>query len=229
MPLNLSKSAPAIIVCTLIHTLAACAFFEQPIDNLGTVVPEATLPDDNRTGSSLPPPLPKQAVQSAPETAAPKATPTATNASGVYLTVVTLFDLPENVPNTTFVHFSKRNARRELAVCWSLLEKFTVTPVSSIPENATGVIIWPVSNASNGDCDSMINGYEGIDLSLETAAKVSSEARGPFMLSRNKPSDKRLIFDISDVRNGGMAGAFDQWQQLTSTAPANWPQFDTAK
>ena len=228
----------------LLVSLSACAFFNEPIDGLGT--PTTSVP---ATGvpSSLPPPA---TTANVPAPVQPSVTQTATaqqtervpaasqsanasnSASGTYFTVATLFDIPENSNNISFVHLTSTggSTRRELAMCRALLERFPVTEPALVPANAANLIVWPVRNeATGGTCLEMLTDYEPIDISNETAEKVNSQADGPFMLTRNTPLDKRMIYDLSFVRPRALPAAVGEWQLFMGSAASDWPTYRAAR
>lgn len=216
-----------ITVLALSCTLGACAFFDEPVDDLTPFL--AGTPEEEVSDNPPPPPVPKTPVRDT-ESAKPATTnPTATTSGTSYFTAVTLFDIPKNAQNISFVHFSKRSKRREMAMCEALSKTYTVTNASEIPENAANLIVWPVaSNDSVSSCNNMLADYEPIDISNKTAEKVNDKASGPFMLSRNYAADKRLIYDLSSVSPGDMEAAVTGWQDVLGNA-ADWPAYLSAK
>ncbi len=214
--------------------VTGCTFFDEPLDEFSTA-PGLPAPGSNTTA-----PLPE--VSSANTDSAPKAdqTPTADtstlegNAEGTYFTVVTLFDMPENANNISFVHFTSsptnRDTRRELGLCKALLETYPVTKPADVPANAEHLIVWPVrSETSGANCIEMLTDYEPIDISNETARKIKNNADGPFMLSRNTPSKKRLIYDLSFVRPKALSKALGEWQLVINNTPQDWPAYQSAR
>ncbi len=211
-------------------TVSACTFFEQPLDDLTTINPPSA---DNPVASS-PPPLPSVPTLTPPPPL-PAPGPAATsdqrtaatasaNAVGTYLTVSTIFDVPENVPSLSFVHFTKRNRRREGEICQALLSAYPVTRPSDVPANAASVIIWPVAEGSTADrCSSMIKDHEPLDISSQTAEVVTSNSTGPFLLSRNTPQRKQMIYNFSAIDTGTLGSALTQWQRVVASDVQSWP------
>ena len=101
--------------------------------------------------------------------------------------------------------------------------------MADVPANASNLIVWPVSTTVGSTCDEMLAGYEAIDISNKTAENVSSDAAGPFMLSRNNSTDRRLIYDLSEVNNGGLGAALSEWQTLIDGPTASWPIYRNAR
>ena len=228
-------------VLVLSCALSACAFFEEPVEDLGSLVtsaPADAVPAAAPRVLQTPPPPPSPApVASNPTpTATPAAnsqTATAINSSaateGSFFTVVTLFDIPESAKNLSIIHFTDRNRRREQALCEALLDKFPPTPASNVPANASNLIVWPVSVQPGNTCREMMGAYEPIDISNKVAETVNSDATGPFVLSRNTSSDQRLIYDLSSVRNRAMADGLAGWQSIVDTPPTSWPPYSRAR
>lgn len=232
-------------VLALSCALSACAFFEEPVEDLGSLVtsapPEAVPAAAPRVlQTPPPPPSPAPVVSNPTPTAAPAGTPaissqpsTAINSSaateGSFFTVVTLFDIPESAKNLSIIHFTDRNTRREQALCEALLDKFPPVPASNVPANASNLIVWPVSVQTGNTCREMMGAYEPIDISNKVAETVNSDATGPFVLSRNTSSDQRLIYDLSSVRNRAMANGLAGWQSIVDTPPASWPPYSRAR
>jgi len=234
---------PIVLVLSL--ALSACAFFEEPVDGLGSVVlpgpsepaapvssvPVSSLPSvpvsSIPSGSTSLPPAPS--VESSPAPQLPASAPAATSSSGTYFAVATLFDVPESAQNLSFIHFTDRNPRRERAACRALLEQYAPTAMADVPANASNLIVWPVSGTVGSTCDEMLSSYEAIDISNKTAENVSSDAAGPFMLSRNNGTDRRLIFDLSEVNNRSLGAALSEWQTLIDGPTASWPIYRSAR
>jgi len=159
------------------------------------------------------------------------ATPNRTSAAseGTFLTVVTIFDIPDSARNLSVVHFTDRNPRREQAICRALVEKFPPVAPADVPANTSNLIVWPVSALSGASCRDMVASYEPIDISNKAAERVNGEAAGPFLLSRNTSSDRRLIYDLSTVSNRSMDSGIVEWQSIVDTPPASWPPYTSAR
>ena len=115
-------------------------------------------------------------------------------------------------------------------MCKALLERFPVTEPASVPANAANLIVWPVRNeAAGATCLEMLTDYEPIDISNETAEKVNSQSDGPFMLTRNTPLDKRMIYDLSFVRPKALSAAVGEWQLFMGSAASDWPAYRAAR
>jgi len=215
-------------VLVLSCALSACAFFEEPVEDLGSVL--ASAPDDAvpaaapLPSNTQPPPLPAAGGQTA-------ATPNRTSAAsaGTFLTVVTIFDIPDSARNLSVVHFTDRNPRREQAICRALVEKFPPVAPADVPANTSNLIVWPVSALTGSSCRDMVASYEPIDISNRAAERVNSESTGPFLLSRNTSSDRRLIYDLSSLSNRALANGIVDWQAIVSTPPASWPPYTSAR
>ena len=227
----------------LLASLTACAFFNEPVEGLGTLTGPAptSAPASNVPSTLSPPPLTPDVPSASPPAAdqQPEPAPVASqsakvegSSAGTYFTVSTLFDIPENSTNISFVHFipEGRSTKRELAMCKALLERFPVTEPASVPANASNLIVWPVRNeAAGATCLEMLTDYEPIDISNETAEKVNSQSDGPFMLTRNTPLDKRMIYDLSFVRPKALSAAVGEWQLFMGSAASDWPTYRAAR
>jgi len=230
----MSKIHNFLVVLFFTITLNACAFFEEPLDDLSLSSPasssteRAPSPSNNKTKN--PSDSNKQSATAPRATRLPAVSESSNPSGKTYFTAVSLFDMPEDAANVSFVHFTSRNTRRELALCEELTEKFSVTKAANIPANAPGLIIWPVRNNSKGtSCSEMLSDYEAIDISNQTAEKVKDNASGPFMLSRNTASGNRLIYDFSSVRPNGLASALTSWHTLLSDSADKWPPYQSAR
>ena len=229
--------------------LSGCAFFDQPVDNLGTITPGAPpsstapprLPGSGDTNpTALPPRLPgsedASSVQPPPLNAPTVSTPSSgalptLPGQGAYLTVASLIDIPENTTNLAFIHFTRSDdSARALAVCQATMENLPFVPVENIPGSANTVLVWPVNNSEVGNsCLEMIANYEALDISNATAKRVNDSSRGPFLLTRNSQQNKRLIYDLSFIDKNKFAGAVDEWRSLLGSAAANWPEYRSAR
>ncbi len=224
-----------LAILAWLFTLTGCTFFDQPLDEFGAGT-ETGLPAPD-TNPATPPPT-VSSSESAPKTTiegqSADTSTTDGNAEGTYFTVVTLFDMPENATNISFVHFtsspSNRDTRRELGLCKALLDTYSVTNPADVPANAEHLIVWPVrSDASGANCIEMLTDYEPIDISNETAKQIKSDADGPFMLSRNTPSRKRLIYDLSFIRPKSLSTALNDWQLVINNPAQDWPPYQSAR
>ncbi len=213
-------------VLGLAIAVTSCAFFEEPLDDLSVNVPS------NRTPASLPT-LDNTGTEPAPSqspTTIPAASTASGNPSGIYFTVATLFDIPESAATMSFVHFTDRDQRREQAICEALLEQHSATSASEVPADAPNLIVWPVSTeGTTADCASMLDDYEPIDISNKTAERVNNDAEGPFILSRNSATGKRLIYDLSSVSRRSIKNTVDSWQALVGRDSASWPEYEKAR
>lgn len=225
------KLAPVTIALVLCTT-TACTFFEQPLDDF----PSVNAPASDTPVATAPPPLPPALPQSPPPVsgagtvrqAAVAAQPVA--GSGSYLTVATIFDVPDNVASLSFVHFTKRNKRREGEICQALLSRYPITPPSDVPANAASLIIWPVIDGSTANrCSNMIQDHEPLDISSATAAVVKSSSTGPFVMSRNTPQQKQMIYDLSSVGTGSLESAMSEWQRVVEGDVQSWPAVVNAR
>jgi len=223
----------AIITCAItLCTTTACAFFEAPLDDLQSINPPAS----DIPVASQPPPLPSVPAAAPPPLPAPAANTSATDTAqravaaapasgtGNYLTVSTIFDVPENAPNLSFVHFTKRSRRREGEICEALLSQYPITRPTDVPANATNVIIWPVTEGSTADnCSSMIKDHEPLDISSQTAEIVTSRSTGPYVMSRNTPQGKQMIYNFSSVSTRNLGSALTEWQRVVGGDVQSWP------
>ena len=224
----------AITTCAFaLWTTTACTFFEAPLDDLQTINPPAS----DVPIASQPPPLPPVPATTPPPLppAPDTATGTADNSqrtvaaapasgNGNYLTVATIFDVPESVPNLSFVHFTKRNKRRENLICQALLSQYPITRPADVPANAANLIIWPVSEGSTADdCSSMVKDHEPLDISSQTAEVVTSRSTGPYVMSRNTPQAKQMIYNFSSVGTRDLGSALIEWQRVVGGDVQSWP------
>jgi hypothetical protein len=251
-----SALAPAA-VCLAAITLAGCAFFDEPVSDLGTITPGAPPPSSSTlppvpSSSTLPPPPSSSTLPPAPSVPQPAGVPntdrppalpdssgaTRTDASaplpnlpgqGAYLTVASLIDIPEDATNLAFVHFTQSDSDRALAMCQAM-QSVPVVPVENIPAGAATVLVWPVANTGVGSsCLEMISSYEALDISNATAERVNDSARGPFLLTRNSQQNKRLVYDLSFIDRGKFKSAVDEWRSLLGSDPQNWPAYRSAR
>ncbi len=234
---------------TLSLGLGGCAFFDQPLTDLGPITPGAPpsttapprLPDSGDVnGTTLPPRLPNSdntATGQPPLLNAPAENSGSTGAlqtlpgRGAYLTVSSLIDIPEDATNLAFVHFTQTgDSKRALAVCQATMKNLPLVPVENIPAGANTILVWPVTNTGVGNsCLEMISNYEALDVSNATAERVNDSSRGPFLLTRNSGQRKRLIYDLSFIDPNKFAGAIDEWRSLLGSDPANWPEYRSAQ
>jgi len=225
--MKLTMITGALALCSI----TACTFFQTPVDDLKSINAPAAdtpissgpppLPGVSTTGS--PPPLPAQNSRSQNSVAA-------VAGDGNYLTVSTIFDIPENVPSLSFVHFTKRSKRREGEICEALLNQYPITRPSDIPANAANLIIWPIAEGSTADnCSSMIKDHEPLDISSATAEVVTGNSTGPFVLSRNTPQQKQMIYNFSSVGTSDLNSALTEWQQVVVGDVQSWPPVVNAR
>lgn len=210
------QSIKIIIAATLICGVSACTFFDEPLDDLTTITQPA--PEDTTT-ERLPPPPPPVKLPTLDSQQA-----VASSADGTYLTVSSIFDVPEDASNLAFVHFTDRDKRREAELCKSLLDTYPVTAPAQVPANAATVIVWPIVEGSTPDnCSAMVKSHEPLDISSATAEIVQSSAKGPFMLTRNSAQQKQLIYDFSSVGSSDLSGALNEWRGVLGGDPQSWP------
>jgi len=241
-------------LCTLLLAptvaLTGCAFFEEPLNDLGDITPGPPPASDPQpssgpvTISTLPPP-PTPATVPAQTTAPvtpgtttlPKPiadnTPPTRAGTGSWLSVASIDAIPEDAQNLAVVHFSRtgrdRDTNRDLAMCKAMLERLPVTPVANIPANPALLVLWPVSSGSGDTCLEMMTNYEPIDISNETAVRVNNSVAGPFLLTRNSALGKRMIFDLSYIPEQSLARGISEWQSLLGSDPVNWPGYRSAR
>lgn len=222
--MKFSMKLGLIFTAAIVSTLSGCAFFEQPLDDIGTIAPAADT-DGIPTPSATPPPLPSATPPPLPTPSQASQVNEATSApassDGTYFIVSTIFEVPENVANLSFVHFTERGARRENALCEALFNKHQLTSATAVPSDALNLIIWPVVEGSTPDnCRDMVNAHEPLDISSETAATVNSN--GPYLMSRNSSQQKQMIYDLSATPTGRLAAAVDDWQQILGGGVGSW-------
>lgn len=199
-----------IFTAALVCSLSACAFFEEPLDDPGLAEPVAA--PATSESLPLPPPLPSPSRNN-------QAT---AQTEGTYFIVSSIFEVPENIPSLSFVHFTDRSRRRESALCEALLNMHPIVRPADIPANAENLIIWPVTEGSAANnCKSMIDAHEPLEISSQTAAVVNSD--GPYLMSRNSQQEKQMIYDFSDVSTGSLSTSLNEWQQLLGGGAQNWP------
>lgn len=208
----------------VLFSATACTFFEEPIDDLTSITPPAA---ESTASAPLPPPVTPPTLPTPPTPATPAAQETTTTSGtsgGTYLTVSTIFDIPESVPNLSFVHFTSRDKKRETAVCKALLSAYEITAPTAVPGNAANLIVWPIAeDTSANKCSAMVKSHEPLDISNKTAEVVKSDAKGPFLMSRNTPQQKRMIHDFSSVGSGNFDAALSEWQQMLNSDVGSWP------
>ena len=239
--------------------VGGCAFFDQPVDDLGTITPGAppsstaspALPGSSTTqptaqppglsgsddaNTSVQTPLRNTPTDNAnpsisPDSAAGTGALPTQPGEGAYLTVASLIDIPEGATNLAFIHFTQsEDSARALAVCQATMKNLPFVAVEDIPANANTVLVWPVNNSDVGNsCLEMIANYEALDISNATAKRVSDSSRGPFLLTRNSQQSKRLIYDLSFIGRNKFAGAIDEWRSLLGSAAADWPECRSAR
>ncbi len=203
-----------------ISALSSCAFFDQPFDDQSSGVPAPVGPALAPTSPPLPSPSQNTATQTRLTTAA--------QSGDTFFIVASIFDVPETVPNLSFVHFTNRSGRRETAVCEALLNTYPITTASEVPPTARNLIVWPIiEGQDSGNCRDMIRAHEPLEVSSETAAIVNS--KGPYLMSRSSSLAKQMIYNLSEVSTGDMAGALNNWQQVIADGAQNWPPVVNAK
>jgi hypothetical protein len=75
----------------------------------------------------------------------------------------------------------------------------------------------------------MITEYEAIELTAQAENRIAESDKGPFLLTRNLPTGKRMIYDLSFKTNGDLSSAVNQWITLIGSAPENWPDYRRAR
>ena len=75
----------------------------------------------------------------------------------------------------------------------------------------------------------MIQDHEPLDISSATAAVVKSSSTGPFVMSRNTPQQKQMIYDLSSVGTGSLESAMSEWQRVVEGDVQSWPAVVNAR
>ena len=224
--MNLFVKLRMILCAMACCTITACAFLNEPIDAPGA--PSLPAPGNSAAVAQAAPAPVAPAPPPLPSPSRSRETTTAINAEGTYFMVSTIFEIPDNVPDLSFVHFTNRSNRREKALCEAMLNAYSITPAANIPTSARSLIIWPiVEGTTANNCNEMLEAHEPLDLSRDTAQSVS--AKGPYILSRNSPQQKQMIYNLSSVSTGDLADALTEWQQVLGSGGQNWPALVRAR
>ncbi len=208
-----------------------CAFFDEPLSDPGIVVPSG-IPADTQA-EPLPQPTPPPA--SAESTTTPAPQPVAkesapVSSSGNYLIVAPIEQFPQDASNIAVVHLTNRSSNRDLAICKALMENFTTVDVEDVPAQPLTVTVWPVPNDNAGaNCIEMITEYEAIDITAQAEQRIGESDKGPYLLTRHLPTDKRMIYDFSFKTNSALSSAVNQWVTLLGSSPADWPEYRRAQ
>ena len=217
-----------LTVMALASVATGCAFFDEPVSDDGLLIPGSqpvttTRPTEPATST----PAAEQSDTAGNATTAPQPQP-ATSQS--YLVVAPIDNFPRDAQNIAVVHLTKRNTRRELALCKALMQNMPATEVQELPANPLTVVVWPVPNDNAGtNCIEMISDYEGIELTPEAARRIDKNSDGPYLLTRNLPSNNRMVFDISFMSNNALPATLNQWISLLGSNPADWPEYRRAR
>ena len=223
-----------------------CAFFDDPVTNAEDLIPSRVPAADTASSGTSEAPAPAPAPQAsesnsaaslpapaAPETAQPEQAPAAVAeapASPSYLIVAPIESFPRDAQNIAVVHLTDRSTRRELALCKALMANMPAIEVQELPAKPLTVVVWPVPNDNAGaNCIEMIADYEPIELTPEAEKRISSDAAGPFLLTRNLPTDKRMTYDTSFMSNSALSATVSQWITLLGSSPDNWPPYRRAR
>ena len=213
---------------SLLCALSACAFFETPLDIPGSASAPASSAENlpaapaATTANLPPPPPPLPPTLPSPSQNKAEASSALTSTEGTFLIVSTIFEVPETVPNLSFVHFTDSNRRRETAICEALLDIHPITSPAAVPATARNLIIWPIEEGkSANNCRAMVRAHEPLDISSQTAQVVNSA--GPYLMSRNSPQQKQMIYDLTSVATGDIAGALAKWKQTLTGDVQRWP------
>jgi hypothetical protein len=210
-----------------------CAFFDEPLSDPGITVPSGIPADTTAAEQTIPAPTntnapaapqPTEQTPSAQQPLASAAT------GGSYLIVAPIEEFPQDASNIAVVHLTNRSSNRDLAICKALMENFTTVDVGDIPAQPLTVTVWPVPNDNAGaNCIEMITEYEAIELTAQAEDRIAESDKGPFLLTRNLPTGKRMIYDLSFKTNGDLSSAVNQWITLIGSAPENWPDYRRAR
>lgn len=200
-----------------------CAFFDVPLDDLSA--PGAAPATPNQPTE---PAAPQATGQLSPsQTPAQVATAIA---SSSYLIVTPIENIPENASNVAVVHFTQDNTNRALALCKALTANLQVVDVQDLPARVNTVAMWPVANDNAGaSCIEMLTDYTPIDISENAAKRVNSSVEGPFLLTQQMTTGKRMIYDMSFVSQAAIRSAVGEWQSLMGSDPTNWPPYRRAR
>lgn len=207
---NLISIAGATIA---IFQISGCAFFSEPL---------------NDPLNNLPPPgtIERQSSQQSPAVTENSEA----NVISTFLMIAPIEDIPESAGNVAVIHFTHDNTDRALGLCKALTQNLQITDAGDLPATATNVVMWPVANDNAGaTCLEMLTDYEPIDISVEASKRVNESAEGPFLLTQNMPTGKRMIFDMSYVSASSLKSAVGEWQTLMGSASDDWPPYRSAR
>lgn len=245
--MNLSRLFAGL---AMVSIATGCAFFDEPVSDPGELIPSsvpanetlATPPIQGNEPSQVAPPPPPPpatpAVQPAPQSQpAPAAVPTPAPApstqmarSPSYLIVAPIENFPRDAQNIAVVHLTERNTQRELALCKALMDNMPTVDALDLPPNPLTVVVWPVPNDNAGaNCLEMIADFDGIEVTPEAAKRINEDTAGPFLLTRNLPSSKRMIYDTSFIANRALGSTVNKWLSLLGSSPADWPEYRRAR
>ncbi len=200
-----------------------CAFFDVPVDDLAAPGAVPAIPGQSTEPSAT------QASEPALPAQIPAKVATAA-AAGSYLIVAPIEDIPENAGNVTVVHFTRDDTDRALALCKALTANLQILEVQDLPASPTTVAMWPVANDNAGaSCIEMLTDYTPIDISENAAKRVNNSVEGPFLLTQQMATGKRMIYDMSFVSQAAIRSAVGEWQSLMGSDPDNWPAYRRAR
>ncbi len=226
-----------LVIAVCFTTLATgCAFFDDPVSDPGELIPSRVPATTTPAPTPAPQPVQPSAPAPAPQAAESlTAAQTSAGASEVavspsYLVVAPIDSFPRDAQNITVVHLTDRSSRRDLALCKALMNNMPAIDVQDLPPNPLTVVIWPVPNDNAGaNCIEMIAEFDPIDITPDAEKRIASDAAGPFLLTRNLPTGKRMIYDISFMSNSALSSTVNQWISLMGSNPADWPEYRRAR
>ncbi|MEM7259624.1 MAG: hypothetical protein AAF404_19800, partial [Pseudomonadota bacterium] len=82
---------------------------------------------------------------------------------------------------------------------------------------------------AGANCLEMIADFDGIEITREAAKRINEDTAGPFLLTRNLPGSKRMIYDISFIGNSALSSTVNKWLSLLGSSPADWPEYRRAR
>jgi hypothetical protein len=204
-----------------------CAFFDEPMSDSGVLIPSSEPAVESTVATPASDPLQTTTDSAATDN---RRTTSQAAASASYLVVAPIDRFPRDAQNIAVVHLTQRATRRDVSLCKALMDNIPTVDVGELPPNPLTVVVWPVPNDNAGaNCIEMISDYEPIEITPEAAQRITDDSTGPYLLTRNLPSGKRMIFDISFMPNSAMSATINQWLSLLGSSPADWPEYRRAR
>lgn len=219
----------SIFILTMAYFATGCAFFDEPVsdDTNGELIPSDVSTIDTPPEAAPGAPAPESGNT---ESISSSTVNQETEKSASYLVVAPIDGFPRGAQNVAVVHLTERRTSRELSLCKALMQNMPTVNVEDLPPDPLTVVVWPVPNDNAGaNCIEMISDFEPIEITTAAEGRIDEKAAGPFLLTRNLPSGKRMVFDVSFMSNSALSSTVNQWLSLLGSSPADWPEYRRAR